>query len=70
MKYKAKSLLLKNLKSSDADRQTGLFFFFFFFLKKAVCAVVGDAETIILGGVLMGSEKTAQKKKIGKRIET
>ena len=60
MKYKAKSLLLKNLKSSDADRQTGLFFFF---LKKAVCAVVGDAETIILGGVLMGSEKTAQKKK-------
>ena len=61
MKYKAKSLLLKNLKSSDADRQTGLFFFFFF-LKKAVCAVVGDAETII-GGVLMGSEKTAQKKK-------
>ena len=47
-------------KSSDADRQTGLFFLF---LKKAVCAMVGDAETIILGGVLMGSEKTAQKKK-------
>ena len=39
-----------------------LVFFFFLFLKKAVCAMVGDAETIILGGVLMGSEKTAQKK--------
>lgn len=31
--------------------------------------MVGDAEAIILGGVLMGLEKTAQKK-IGKRIET
>lgn len=37
--------------------------FFFFIFKETVCAMVGDAETIILGGVLMGSEKTAQKKK-------